>query len=367
MKRKKIIAVVGTRPDAIKMCPLISELRGREDIDVVVCSTGQHRELLSSALSAFGITPDIELSVMTEGQSLSDITERVLSAFTELLEEERPDAVAVHGDTASAFSAALGAFYKKIPICHIEAGLRTYDMHSPFPEEFYRRAIGLIADYHFAPTEAAGRNLLFEGVETDKIAVTGNTVVDALRFTAELPWTHSLADFFENSRAILLTAHRRENRGEAMRSIFSAVLRILDEYPDVKVVYPVHPAPEIRTLAEEFFSGHDRVVLCQPLDVADFHKLLSHSYLVLTDSGGVQEEAVSVRKPVLVIRNTTERAEGVLSGGIRLVGTGEGSVYRGIRALLENKALYYAMTRSDSPFGRGGASQRIADVIEKIV
>lgn len=367
MKRKKIIAVVATRPDAIKMCPLISELRQREDIDLLVCSTGQHREMLTSALSSFGVTPDVELSIMTEGQSLFDITERVLSGFGKLLETEQPQLVVVHGDTASAFSAALGAFYKKIPVCHIEAGLRTYDMSSPFPEEFYRRVIGLIADYHFAPTVAAGSNLLAEGVEGDRVIVTGNTVVDALHLTANDTRKHPILDFAENSRTILLTAHRRENRGEAMRSIFSAVLRILDEFQDVRVVYPVHPAPEVRSLAEEYFSGQERVALCEPLGVVDFHKLLSRCYLVLTDSGGVQEEAVSLCRPTLVIRNTTERSEGVTSGGIRLVGTGEGSVYRGIRSLLENRALYYAMTRSDSPFGKGGASRTIADVIEKIV
>lgn len=363
-KKKKIISVVGTRPDAIKMCPLIVELRNREDIEIKVCATGQHNELLSSALSSFGVIPDFELGVMSEGQDLFDITERILKAFGALLDNGHYDYVMVHGDTASAFSAALASFYKKIPICHVEAGLRTYDNSSPFPEEFYRRAIGLMATYHFAPTEAAGRNLLSEGVDRDKVFVTGNTVVDSLKLTERIDGNHIFSEFDENSRLILLTAHRRENQGEAMRSIFSAVLRILEDFPDVRVVYPVHPSPAVRAVAEEYFSDVPRVLLCEPLDVVDFHRLLSRCYLALTDSGGVQEEAVSLCRPVLVIRNTTERQEGVLSGGIRLVGTGEGSVYRGIRALLENRALYYAMTRQSSPFGVGGASKKIADAVE---
>lgn len=363
-KKKKVIAVVGTRPDAIKMCPLIIELRSREDIEVKVCATGQHRELLSSALDAFGVTPDVELRIMSEGQSLFDITDRLLLAFGELLDKESADYVMVHGDTASAFCAALAAFYKRVPICHIEAGLRTYDLSSPFPEEFYRRAIGLMATYHFAPTEAAGRNLICEGVDESRVFVTGNTVVDALGITSDTDGECSTYHVEGNGRLILLTAHRRENQGEAMRSIFSAVLRILDEFPDVRVVYPVHPSPAVRSIAREFFAQHPRVMLCEPLGVMDFHRLLSCCYLALTDSGGVQEEAASLRRPVLVIRNTTERQEGVASGGIRLVGTGEGSVYRGIRALLTDPSLYYAMTRAESPFGRSGASKRIADVVQ---
>ena len=368
-RKKKILAVVGTRADAVKMCPLINELRGREELSVSVCSTGQHRELLNSVLDIFGVIPDYSLDIMAEGQDLFDITVRLLSALRGLLEDEAPDAVMVHGDTATAFSAALAAFYKRIPVCHVEAGLRTYDLSSPFPEEFYRQAIGLLASYHFAPTEAARGNLLSEGVAEECVFVTGNTVVDALAETVGRSGSigNSLFDFASEGRLILLTAHRRENQGDAMRNIFSAVLRILEEYEDVRVIYPVHPSPAVRLVAEEFFSGHPRVRLCEPLGTLEFHRLLSLCYLTLTDSGGVQEEAVSLCRPALVIRNTTERTEGVLSGGIRLVGVGEGSVYRGIRALLDSPSLYYAMTRGASPFGSGGASEKIADIMEKII
>lgn len=365
-KKKKIIAVVGTRPDAIKMCPLIAELRDREEFEVLVCATGQHRELLSSVFESFGIVPDLDMAVMSEGQGLFDVTARVLTGMEELLDRERADFVLVHGDTASAFSAALAAFYKRIPICHVEAGLRTYDLSSPFPEEFYRRAIALMASYHFAPTDAAGSNLLSEGVDESRVFVTGNTVLDSLKYTERENYSHPLMDFSENCRLILLTAHRRENQGDAMRSIFSAVLKILEDFPDVKVIYPVHPSPAVRSVAKEMLASHPRIALCGPLEVSVFHRLLSRCYLTLTDSGGIQEEAVSLRRPALVIRNTTERGEGVMSGGIRLVGTSEGSVYRGIRALLESKSLYYAMTRAKNPFGDGGASQRIADEMKNI-
>ena len=365
-KKKKIIAVVGTRPDAIKMCPLIAELREREGFEVRVCATGQHKELLSTALASFGVVPDYDMGIMSKGQGLFDITERVMTKMGELIERESPDYVMVHGDTASAFSAALAAFYKRVPVCHVEAGLRTYDLSSPFPEEFYRRAIALMASYHFAPTSVAGSNLLSEGIEEGRVFVTGNTVLDSLRFTEKENCSHPLIDFVQNSRMILLTAHRRENQGEAMRSIFSAVLRILDEFPEVKVVYPVHPSPAVRAVAREMLGSHPRIALCEPLDVSLFHSLLSRCYIALTDSGGVQEEAVSLHKPVLVIRNTTERGEGVLSGGIRLIGTSEGSVYRGIRTLLESRSLYYAMTQTKNPFGDGRASQRIADHIDNI-
>ena len=365
-EKKKIIAVVGTRPDAIKMCPLIAELRARDRFEVRVCATGQHRELLSSALSSFGIAPDYELGIMSEGQGLFDITERILAGMGELLDRERADFVMVHGDTASAFSSALAAFYKRIPVCHVEAGLRTHDLSSPFPEEFYRRAIALMASYHFAPTEAAVGNLLSEGIEEGRIFVTGNTVLDALKLTERENISHPLVDFAKEGRTILLTAHRRENQGEAMRSIFGAVLKVLKDFPDVRVIYPVHPSPAVRAVAEEMLSSHPRIALCDPLDVGLFHSLLSECYIILTDSGGVQEEALSLRRPVLVIRNTTERGEGVLSGGIRLVGTSEGSVYRGIRALLESRSLYYAMTQAKNPFGDGRASCRIADKMDTI-
>lgn len=367
MKKKKIMAIVGTRPDAVKMCPLINELRKREELSVSVCSTGQHKELLASVLRIFDVTPDYDLDIMRDGQDLFDITLRVMEGLREIYERERPDTVLVHGDTTGSFAAALAAFYKKIPVCHVEAGLRTYDLTSPYPEEFNRRAISLMADYHFAPTDTAMENLLSEGVEDSKVSVTGNTVVDALSDTVRTDHYHPLLQWAEDSRLILLTAHRRENLGEAMKNIFLAVRRVLDEYEDVKVVYPVHPNPAVRELAEKMLGGHERLRISEPLGVRDFHNLISASYLVLTDSGGVQEEAVSLGRPTLVIRNTTERQEGVLSGGIRLVGTGEETVYRGIRALLDSKALYYAMSRARSPFGKGDASCRIADIVEKIV
>ncbi|MBQ8849362.1 MAG: UDP-N-acetylglucosamine 2-epimerase (non-hydrolyzing) [Clostridia bacterium] len=367
MKKKKIMAVVGTRPDAVKMCPLINELRTREDISVSVCATGQHRELLSDVLDVFSVTPDYDLKIMRAGQDLFDITSGVMLGLRDIFARERPDAVLVHGDTTSAFAAALAAFYEKIPVCHVEAGLRTYDLTSPYPEEFNRRAIALMASHHFAPTETARQNLIFEGEADASVSVTGNTVVDALRDTVREEYEHPLLSWTKDSRLILLTAHRRENQGEAMRNIFLAVRRILDEYADVKVIYPVHPSPAVTEAAKEVLGDHPRVRLSAPLGVGDFHNFLSRSYLVLTDSGGVQEEAASMGKPTLVIRNTTERQEGILSGGMRLIGTGEGSVYRGVRTLLDNRALYYAMSRAKSPFGDGGASERISDIMEKII
>ncbi len=365
--KKKIMAVVGTRPDAIKMCPLINELKGRDDFSVVVCATGQHKELLSGVLDIFGVTPDYDLDIMKKGQDLFDITSAVLSGVRQVIDTEQPHALLVHGDTTSAFAAALAAFYKRIPICHVEAGLRTYDMASPFPEEYNRRAISLMASYHFAPTESAKKNLISDGVDSLSVSVTGNTVIDALSDTVRVGYDHPDIAWARDSRMILLTVHRRENQGLAMRQIFSAIKQILAEYPDVKVVYPVHPNPLVSSLASELLGGCDRLRLCPPLEVKDFHNFLSECYLVLTDSGGIQEEASALGKPALVVRNTTERSDGIISGGIRLVGTGEGSVYRGVRELLENPALYSAMCRAENPFGRGDASRKIADIMKKIV
>ena len=364
---KKIMAVVSTRPDAVKMCPLIEELRSREDISVVVCSTGQHRELLMEVLDIFGISADYDLGIMQNGQDLFDITLKAISGLREVLDREAPDAVLVHGDTTSAFAAALSAFYRKIPVCHVEAGLRTYDLTSPYPEEFNRRAISLIADHHFAPTSVARENLLSECIDEHSVSVTGNTVVDAISKTVRNDYFHPILQWAQDSRIILLTAHRRENQGEAMKNIFSAVRRILDEYEDVKVIYPVHPSPVVRRLVDDTLGAHPRLLVTEPLSVKDFHNFISRSFIVLTDSGGVQEEAVSIGKPTLVIRNTTERQEGILSGGIRLVGTGKWSVYRGIRSLLDNKALYYAMSRKNHPFGNGDASVQISDTIESLL
>ncbi len=365
--KKKIMVIVGTRPDGIKMCPLINELRGRGDFSVVVCSTGQHRELLKSVLDIFGVTPDYDLDIMKKGQDLFDITASVLKGAREILELERPDAVLVHGDTTSAFAAALAAFYKNIPVCHVEAGLRTYDISAPFPEEYNRRAISLMSAYHFAPTEVARKNLISDGIDAGSVSVTGNTVIDALTDTVRAGYKHPDLEWAKDSRLILLTVHRRESQGIAMRQIFAAIRRLLSEYPDIKIIYPVHPNPLISALVSELLSDCDRIRLCKPLEVGDFHNFLSECYLVLTDSGGIQEEAVALGKPALVVRNTTERQDGLLCGGIRLVGTGEGTVYRGVRELLENPALYSAMCRAENPYGRGDASKRIADIMKKIV
>ena len=360
---KKIIAVIGTRPDGIKMCPLIKEMRGRKDIEVTVCATGQHRDLLDDVLETFGIIPDYDLGIMREGQDLFDITTLVMGGMRDIFIAEKPDGVLVHGDTTSAFASALAAFYLKIPVFHVEAGLRTYDIYSPYPEEFNRRAIGAMAQKHFAPTERARDNLLSEGIDRRDVSVTGNTVIDALRTTVSGEYSRPCLRHARGERTILLTAHRRENCGDAMRGIFSAVRRVAKERADVKIIYPMHPNPAIRKVAEDMLGTCKNISLCEPLGVGDFHKILSNCYLVLTDSGGVQEEASALGKPVLVLRNTTERVEGIESGGIRLAGTSEMSVYRGITKLLDDGALYYAMSVAKNPYGDGNASKRIADIV----
>ncbi len=354
---KKIIAVFGTRPDAVKMCPLIKELKKRKNFETVVCVTGQHRELLDSVTDVFGVKADYDLSLMKEGQTLADITAKVIGGITPIFEEEKPDIVLVHGDTTSAFAAALAAFYMKIPVGHIEAGLRTYRIDSPYPEEFNRRAVSLISTYDFAPTEAARENLIKEGKDPDRVFVTGNTVIDALKYTVKE------AQNSEDGRLILLTAHRRENIGEPMRNIFSAVKRVAEKYDDIKIVYPMHPNPAVRSIAEEVLGGCGRVLLSEPLDTVEFHNLLAKSYLVLTDSGGVQEEAAALGKPVLVLRDTTERTE---SDSLRLVGTNEDDVAREFERLLDDKELYDSMKNAPNPFGDGNASKRIADVLERL-
>lgn len=351
---KKILAVFGTRPDAIKMCPLIKELRGRTKFETVVCLTGQHREMLDSVTEVFGIKADYDLSVMEKGQSLSDITVKILGGITPILEKEKPDAVLVHGDTSTAFAAALAAFYLKIPVAHIEAGLRTYRISSPYPEEFNRRAVSLISDYDFAPTEAARENLLREGKDPARVFVTGNTVIDALKYTVKGDAKS------EGGRLVLLTAHRRENIGEPMRNIFSAVKRVAEKYGDIKIIYPVHPNPAVRSIAEEILGDCGRVTLTEPLELAEFHTMLAKSYLVLTDSGGVQEEAAALGKPVLVLRDTTERTE---SDSLLLVGTNEDDIARGFERLLDDADYYNSLKNSPNPYGDGNASKRIADIL----
>ena len=362
---KKIMLVFGTRPEAIKMCPLALELKKRKSLKTVLAVTAQHREMLDGVLSAFSLAPDYDLSVMKAGQTLFDITTEILGGIKTVLEKERPDLVLVHGDTSTAFSAALAAFYLHIPVGHVEAGLRTYDMARPFPEEFNRRAIALVASLHFAPTESAKENLLSEGVSESAVFVTGNTAVDALRSTVRPDYTHPLLSWAEGSRLILITAHRRESHGEPLYEMLRAVRRVLEKHGECRAVYPIHPSPAVKKAAEEIFSGFDRIRLVAPLDVLDFHNLLSRSYLVLTDSGGIQEEAAALRIPTLVLRDTTERPEGVSSGALKLVGTKEASIYEGFHHLLTDETEYNEMAKAKNPYGDGKASLRIADILEK--
>ncbi len=352
---KKIIAVFGTRPEAVKMCPLILELKKRECFEVKVCLTGQHCELLDSVTELFGIKADYNLSVMSKGQALSDMTTKIIDGITPIFQNEKPDLVLVHGDTSSAFAASLAAFYMKIPVGHVEAGLRTYDISSPYPEEFNRRAISMTSSFDFAPTEAARENLIKEGKAPDRIFVTGNTVVDALNFTAREVQT--------DEKLVLLTAHRRESIGEGMRKIFSAVRSMARKYPDFKIVYPVHPNPAVRKIAEEILGGEENIELCEPLGLKEFHSLLARSYLVMTDSGGVQEEASALGKPCLVLRDKTERIEW---GSLILVGTNEKEILSAFERLVDDKEFYDSIKKAPNPFGDGKASERIADILERI-
>ena len=357
------MAVLGTRPEAIKMCPVIIELKKRKNVDLYVCITGQHREMLRSVLDIFGVRADCDLDIMKEGQSLADITKAVLDGISEVLEREKPDVVLVHGDTTTAFAASLACFYKKIPVGHVEAGLRTYDVYSPYPEEFNRRAIDITARYLFAPTRLSAENLLREGADKNSIFVTGNTAIDALRLTVREEYSSPITEAAAGKRIILLTAHRRESHGEALRGIFRAVRRIADEFDDVMIVYPVHPNPVVRAAAEEILSGHERIMLTEPLDVIAFHNLMAKSFFIMTDSGGIQEEAPSLGKPVLVLRDVTERPEGVEAGTLRIAGTDEEKVYLACKNLLCNDAEYAEMSSAENPYGDGKASRRIADIL----
>lgn len=363
---KKIMLVFGTRPEAIKMCPLVQELRGRSGIQTICCVTGQHRQMLDQVLQAFHVEPEYDIAIMQAGQTLFDITTRILQNLKPVLETEKPDLVLVHGDTTTTFAAALACFYLRIPVGHVEAGLRTYDLDSPYPEEFNRQAVGVLAKYNFAPTEQAKQNLLREGKDPASIHVTGNTAIDALKTTVRQDYQNPVLDWAKGSRLVLLTAHRRENLGEPMREIFRAVRRIADEFPDVRVLYPVHMNPAIRALADELLGGDERIRLIPPLDVLDFHNILARSHLVLTDSGGIQEEAPSLGKPVLVLRDTTERPEGVAAGTLKLVGTHEEDVYRETKRLLTDADAYHSMSIASNPYGDGFACRRIADILEQI-
>jgi UDP-N-acetylglucosamine 2-epimerase (non-hydrolysing) len=364
MGRRRVALVFGTRPEAVKMCPLVGELRSRPgEFDVSVCVTGQHREMLDQVLGAFGVEPDVDLGVMRPGQTLFDVTEGVLEGVRGALGRLRPDLVLVHGDTTTSLAAALAAFYLRVPVGHVEAGLRTGDVGSPFPEEFNRRAVDDLSRWWFAPTGRARANLLAEGAPAGRVLVTGNTGIDALRTTVREGWRHPLLDWAAGSRLVLLTAHRRESLGEPMRRMFRAVRRAVAERPDVRVVYPAHMNPEVRAAASAELSGLGRVRVVEPLGVVDFHNLMARCHLVLTDSGGIQEEAPSLGKPVLVMRGTTERPEGVEAGTLRLVGTDEEGVYRGLCRLLDDPAAYAAMARASNPYGDGHASERIADAL----
>ena len=364
---KKVVVVFGTRPEAIKMCPVINELKSRKGIKTVVCVTAQHRQMLDQVLETFNVFPDYDLNIMKDSQSLFDITINILDKIKDVLMKETPDLVLVHGDTTTAFSSSLACFYLKIPVGHIEAGLRTHNITSPYPEEFNRQGISLIANYNFAPTEAAKQNLLLENKREESIFVTGNTVIDALKTTVKESYHHPIFDWVGNNRLILITAHRRENLGQPMRNMFKAIRRVLNEYKDVKAIYPIHLNPEVRIIANEVFGNNERIKLIEPLDVLDFHNFMNKSYLILTDSGGIQEEAPSLGKPVLVMRDTTERPEGVSAGTLRLVGTNEDTIYKEFVTLLNDKEEYDKMSKASNPYGDGFASVRIADVIESIL
>lgn len=361
---RKIMLVFGTRPEAIKMCPLVQEMKSHpEEFETVVCATGQHREMLDQVLRVFDVKPDYDLAIMKPGQTLFDITSDVLLRMKEVLEAEHPDAVLVHGDTTTSFAAALAAFYLRIPVGHVEAGLRTRDLCSPWPEEFNRQAVDVISHWYFAPTETSKRNLLDECKPMDRVFVTGNTGIDALRTTVREGYSHPDLDWAEGSRLILITAHRRENLGEPMRRMFRAIRRVMEERPDTKAIYPIHMNPCVRKAAHGELDGFDRLRIINPLEVVDFHNFMARSYLILTDSGGIQEEAPSLGKPVLVMRDTTERPEGVAAGTLRLVGTDEETIYREFSLLLDDMVEYEGMSHASNPYGDGYSSMRIAKIL----
>jgi UDP-N-acetylglucosamine 2-epimerase (non-hydrolysing) len=355
--------VFGTRPEAIKMCPLVNELKRRSEINTVVCVSGQHREMLDQVLDVFHVSPDYDLSIMKKGQTLFDVTINILNSIKTVLEKESPDLVLVQGDTSTAFVTALACFYLKIDVGHVEAGLRTYDVYSPYPEEFNRQAVGIIAKYNFAPTNLSRDNLIREGKAAENIYVTGNTGIDALQTTVRESYTHPELEWAKGSRLIILTVHRRENLGEPMRNIFHAVKRVVDEHQDLKVIYPIHMNPSVRKIADEILGEANRFHIIEPLDALDFHNFLSHCYLIITDSGGIQEEAPSLGKPVLVVRDTTERPEGVDAGVLKLIGTNQDVIYREFNHLLTDRSAYLEMAQACNPYGDGHACERIADIL----
>ena len=347
------------------MCPLVNELKTRRDVETIVCVTGQHRQMLDQVLEAFHVVPDYDLSIMKDKQTLFDITTNILNCIKSVLEEVRPDIVLVHGDTSTTFVTALACFYLQIPVGHVEAGLRTYNIYSPYPEEFNRQAVGIISRYNFAPTELSKQNLLREGKNADSIYVTGNTAIDALKTTVRESYSHPELTWASGNRLILITAHRRENLGEPMRQMFRAIRRVMDEHPDVKAIYPIHMNPVVRQTADKILGDDERIHIIEPLDVLDFHNFMARSYMILTDSGGIQEEAPSLGKPVLVMRDTTERPEGIKAGTLKLVGTDEENIYRHFKRLLESTEEYAKMSNAANPYGDGFASTRIADILTR--
>ena len=366
MEKIKVMSIFGTRPEAIKMAPLVKELERRKEIESIVCVTAQHRQMLDQVLETFNIKPDYDLNIMKQGQSLSEITSRALTGLESVIKDVKPDIVLVHGDTTTTFAGALAAFYNQVAIGHVEAGLRTYDKYSPFPEEMNRQMVDCMTDLYFAPTNVSKENLLKEDIKEEKIFVTGNTVIDAMKTTVKNDYTHPELEWIKpNEKMILLTAHRRENLGEPMRHIFKAIRRIVDEFDDVKVIYPIHLNPLVRSVANEVFAGCDKVKLIEPLEVFDFHNFQNKSYIILTDSGGIQEEAPSLGKPVLVLRDTTERPEGISAGTLKLVGTDEETIYNETKKLLTDNKEYEKMSHASNPYGDGHASERIVDAIIK--
>ena len=359
----KVMTIFGTRPEAIKMAPLVKELKSRKEIECIVCVTAQHREMLDQVLKTFNIVPDYDLDIMKQGQSLSDITSRVLLGLESIIKDVKPNIVLVHGDTTTTFAGALAAFYNQVDIGHVEAGLRTYNKYSPYPEEMNRQMVACMADMYFAPTKLSASNLINEGRNKDNIFITGNTAIDAMKTTISKNYSNDIFDWIGNDRMILLTAHRRENLGDPMRNIFRAIKRIVDEFNDIKVVYPIHLNPKVRDIANDIFKDCDRVKLIEPLEVFDFHNFQNKSYIILTDSGGIQEEAPSLGKPVLVLRDTTERPEGIEAGTLKLVGTDENVIYEETKKILIDKKIYNKMSKASNPYGDGHASEKIVNAI----
>ena len=364
MKKIKVISIFGTRPEAIKMAPLVKELESRKEIESIVCVTAQHREMLDQVLETFKINANYDLNIMKSGQTLGEVTTRALEGLEKVIKEVKPDIVLVHGDTTTTFAGALAAFYNQVNIGHVEAGLRTYDKYSPFPEEMNRQMVDCMADMYFAPTEISKQNLIKQNIDEKKIYVTGNTAIDAMKTTVRKDYKHFELDWIKpNEKMILLTAHRRENLGEPMRNIFKAIKKIVSEFEDIKVIYPIHLNPKVREVANEIFEDCDKVKLIEPLEVFDFHNFLNKAYIILTDSGGIQEEAPSLGKPVLVLRDTTERPEGIAAGTLKLVGTSEENIYSETKKLLTDENEYSKMSKASNPYGDGNASKKIVDSI----